>query len=155
MLVVAFAVACGGSQASPPAQAPPSSAACARTEASVRAPEISEGLLLQSENINSEGEATGYRLFEDGRFERRRASGPWEPKEPLSAASVQGVRDAIDASGVGAAAGRHASSLPSGDATRREVWVRVDGALVALVVGDGCVVEAEQRLASAIAALLH
>lgn len=131
-------------------------AACAHEAVPVTpGADLPEGLLLQTQSFGPEGDPTGYRLFEDGRFERRRAGGPWEPKAPLSAAEVQRVREAIAASELAAAAGRHAHPSSPPDATRREIWVRAGGALVRIEIGDGCIVEAEQRLAAAITDVLH
>ncbi|NOY27493.1 MAG: hypothetical protein GXP62_16645 [Oligoflexia bacterium] len=116
---------------------------------------VPSDVLLQSQNIDREGEPTGYRLFEDGRFERRRSGGPWEPRDSLSPVELTKVRQAIIASGLLAAAGHHRAPSQPDDATHRELWVRSGDALVYLNIDSGCAVPAEQALMTAIVDVLR
>lgn len=116
---------------------------------------VPSDVLLQSQNFDREGEPTGYRLFDDGRFERRRSGGPWEARDSLSADELTKVRQAIVASGLVAAAGHHRAPSQPDDATRREVWARSGDALVHLNIDGGCSVPAEQALMTAIVDLLR
>lgn len=60
-------------------------------------PTVQDGVLVQYQSTDREGELTGFRVFEDGRYERRRSGGPWEPRPSLSAADLGTIRDAVRA----------------------------------------------------------
>lgn len=58
-------------------------------------PEMPQGVLLQSVLINDEGETSGYRIYDDGRYETKTVLDPWSFGEPLTEDQVEAVKASI------------------------------------------------------------
>jgi len=109
-------------------------------------PDLPDGVLLQVQTADREGDLSGYRVYLDGRAERRKAGGPWQERPALAADAVARIVAALDASGLDAVAGRHPAPSSPDDATWRFVQARVGGQLVALRIDSGCEVAEERAL---------
>lgn len=55
-------------------------------------PEMPQGTLLQSVLVNDEGETSGYRIYDDGRYETKTVMDAWSFGEPLSADQVEALK---------------------------------------------------------------
>jgi hypothetical protein len=116
---------------------PAPTSTCATTGGEMALPELAEGVLVQYQSTDREGESTGFRVFDDGRYERRRSGGPWEPRPRLSAEALGAIRDAVAATVLPVPA-----EAPSGpqadDATVGVLQLRAAGRERALVLEAGC-----------------
>lgn len=80
-------------------------------------PDAPEGVLVQSLYVTGEGGESGWRVWDDGRHESRRDSGPWTVVSQLDDAGLADLRAALDAAGLAADAGIHRAGSPRHDAT--------------------------------------
>ena len=58
-------------------------------------PEMPQGVILQSVLVNDEGESSGYRIYDDGRYETKTVQEPWSFGEPLTEQQVEAVKASI------------------------------------------------------------
>lgn len=58
-------------------------------------PEMPQGIILQSVLVNDEGESSGYRIYDDGRYETKTVQEPWSFGEPLTEQQVEAVKASI------------------------------------------------------------
>ena len=58
-------------------------------------PDMPQGVILQSILIDVEGETSGYRIYEDGRYESKTALDSWSFGDPLAEDQVQTVKSII------------------------------------------------------------
>lgn len=68
---------------------------CVMGSAMSEIPDMPQGVLLQSMLINVEGETSGYRIYEDGRYESKTVQEPWSFGEPLTEDQVETVKAII------------------------------------------------------------
>ena len=71
------------------------------------APEMPEGVLVQSTQVTDEGERAGWRVWADGRHEGRRMGEAWIAGPPIDPARMSELRAILADPGVDAMAGRH------------------------------------------------
>jgi hypothetical protein len=76
---------------------------------SIAPPPMPPGLLVQSTYVTEEGEQSGWRVWEDGRHESRRAGAPWQLVSTLDAEHLASIRAALDGGGLEQMAGVHRS----------------------------------------------
>ena len=76
---------------------------------SIAPPPMPSGLLVQATYVSEEGEQSGWRVWEDGRHESRRADAQWELVSTLDAEHLASVRAALDDGGLEQMAGVHRS----------------------------------------------
>ncbi|RME20964.1 MAG: hypothetical protein D6798_19205 [Deltaproteobacteria bacterium] len=117
-------------------------------------PELPEGALLQVQTANREGDLSGYRVYLDGRAERRKAGGDRVERPALAADAVARIVAALDASGLERVAGHHRAPSSPDDAPWRFLQARVNGRPVALRIDGGCEVAEERALNEQIADVL-
>ena len=63
-------------------------------------PTVPQGVLLQNLVVDARGREGGYRIHDDGRFERRSVGGEWQEAPTLAPAQVTAVRAAIGDAGL-------------------------------------------------------
>jgi hypothetical protein len=68
---------------------------CVTGTAMSEIPEMPSGVLLQSVLISEEGETSGYRIYEDGRYETKAIQENWSFGEPLTGDQVEAVKAII------------------------------------------------------------
>ena len=106
VVLVGLIAACSGTQAADRA-AKTSQSAC-RTGARVSdGPVVGDGVLLQDVIIDARGRQDGYRIYDDGRLERRPSGRPWVSGPTLTTEQVQRVRGAIRVAGIDKLAPRY------------------------------------------------
>ena len=63
-------------------------------------PAVPEGVLLQMLVVDPRGREAGYRIYDDGRFERRSVGGAWVSAPALTTEQQQAARAAIRSAGL-------------------------------------------------------
>jgi uncharacterized protein (DUF2461 family) len=63
-------------------------------------PVVGEGVLLQDVVVDARGRQAGYRIYDDGRLERRPSGKPWVSGPTLIREQVERVRGAIREAGI-------------------------------------------------------
>lgn len=133
---------------SPPGLAASSAATECRVEPVVDgAPGLAEGVLIQAITASDRWGESGFRVWEDGRYERRQRGGPWVVQPPLDALRLETLRAAIGGASLAQAAGWHRSTRPAEHSETG--WVQAGGATVA--IDTDCGVESVDRMFADIA----
>jgi hypothetical protein len=116
-------------------------------------PEVPDGVLVQSIAIDEQGDAAGYRIFRDGRYQSLARSDGWVDRTPLDPARVEAVERAIGDAPLDDLAGRYEGEVGDGDP--QVLWMQVargDSVRTVSVVGARRVPELEQLTAALVAA---
>jgi hypothetical protein len=118
-------------------------------------PPLPDGVLVQSTYIDSEGREAGWRVWDDGRHEGRRAGEGWEAGPPIGARGIDEIRSILaDADGA-ALDGLH---RPETETEHESVhWFQIargDGPPVTAGLLDGARVEALDRLVARLTPVL-
>lgn len=133
---------------SPPTLAASSAATECRVDTvAAGAPGLAEGVLIQAITASDRWGESGFRVWHDGRYERRQRGGAWVVQTPLDAPRLEALRAAIGGASLAMAAGWHRSSRPGEH--RETGWVQADGATVA--IDTECEVDSVDRLFAEIA----
>lgn len=118
-------------------------------------PSMPAGTLVQSLLIDAEGEASGYRIFSDGRYESRLANLGWLAGETLNETQMQRVREAIAAAGLADLAGRYRSATPGEDDAVFWFQVAMDKEVHNIAVEGECEVPALSELSAKLLAVFQ
>lgn len=76
------------------------------------APEVPDGVLVQSVHVDDEGVEAGWRVWRDGRHESRRRGGPWADAGTIGAEGVAALRAVLDEAPLDEMAGVHRPQHP-------------------------------------------
>lgn len=118
-------------------------------------PALPEGALLQSLVLAADAPPVGFRVFEDGRFERTRDGLQWESISTLPAERIQALRAALEAGGLEQLQPCYRASQAADDAVSMSLQARVGGEVVGVVVEKPCKVEAFDEIYQKIGPLLR
>jgi hypothetical protein len=101
------------------------------------APEMPDGVLVQSTNVSDEGERAGWRVWADGRHEGRRVGEEWVAAPPIDPARMSELRAILADPAVDALAGRHEAAARSEHGSTLWFQVARPGGPVTVEVMDG------------------
>ena len=108
-------------------------------------PAVANGVLLQNVLVDARQREAGYRIYADGRFERRSVGEQWVGGPTLSPGQVQRVRGVIGDAAIDRLKPRYepsATSVGDGDATVLHVDAAIGDAVHHLAVVQPCKVPA-------------
>ena len=119
-------------------------------------PTVPQGVLLQNLVVDARGREGGYRIHDDGRFERRSVGGEWQEAPTLAPAQVTAVRTAIGDAGLSRLEPRYEpAAAPADDGgSTLHVHARVDGAVRHVAVVRPCRVAEVDALVTRVDAIL-
>ena len=100
VVLVGVTAACGGSSQNPDRAAKTSQSGCRTGAAMSDGPVVGTGVLLQDVVVDQRGRQAGYRIYGDGRLERRPSGKPWVSGPTLVSEQVDRVRSAIRGAGI-------------------------------------------------------
>jgi hypothetical protein len=112
-------------------------------------PAVADGVLLQNLLVDARRQEIGYRIYDDGRFERRAAGKPWASGPTLTPARLERVRNAIGEAGIDRLEARYEPTTPRNpDANTVVLHVHavVNGAAHSVAVVQPCKVPAIDAL---------
>jgi hypothetical protein len=104
-------------------------------------PAVADGVLLQNVLVDGRRQEIGYRIYDDGRFERRAAGKPWVGGPTLTPAHVQRVRSAIGQAGIERLESRYEPATPAkadGDPVVLHLHAAINGAQRDVAVVQPC-----------------
>jgi hypothetical protein len=78
-------------------------------------PAVPNGVLLQNVLVDPHDREGGYRVYEDGRIERRSMGREWVQEAPLASEQVQNIRTAIRDAGLERLRDRYEPDAPPAD----------------------------------------
>jgi hypothetical protein len=148
VVLVGFIAACSGTQAADRA-ARPNQSACRTGGQMSDGPVVDNGVLLQNVLIDGRGRQAGYRIYDDGRLERRPTGKPWVSGPTLTTEQVERVRGAIRGAGIDKLESRYeptAAQRGDGDAVVLHLHADVNGAVRNVAVVRPCKVPAVDAL---------
>jgi len=120
-------------------------------------PVVGRGVLLQNLLVDARGRQAGYRIYDDGRLERRPSGKPWVSGPTLVAEQVERVRVAIRGAGIDRLEARYEPTpVQRADAQSMvlNVHTEIDGAPHNVAVVRPCNVPSVEALIARVDAVL-
>jgi hypothetical protein len=112
-------------------------------------PVVGEGVLLQNVLVDAHGRQAGYRVYDDGRLERRPFGKPWVSGPTLVHEQVERVRVAVRGAGVDRLEPRYeptAAQRADAESMVLHLHTEIDGAVRNVAVVQPCKVPAVDGL---------
>jgi hypothetical protein len=120
-------------------------------------PVVGGGVLLQNLLVDARGRQAGYRIYDDGRLERRPSGKPWVSGPTLVPEQVERVRTAIRGAGIDRLAPRYEptpAQRADAESVVLPVHTEIDGAVHNVAVVRPCKVQAVDGLIARVDAVL-
>jgi hypothetical protein len=118
-------------------------------------PPLPDGVLIQSTYVDSEGQEAGWRVWDDGRHEGRRAGEDWLAGPPIGARGLAEIRAIIGETDLAALHGLH---RPGAETEHESVhWFQIargDGPPVTAGMLDGAHIDALDDLVARLTPVL-
>lgn len=120
-------------------------------------PVVGGGVLLQNLLVDARGRQAGYRIYDDGRLERRPSGKPWVSGPTLVPEQVERVRIAIRGAGIDRLEPRYEptpAQRADAESVVLHVHTEIDGAVHNVAVVRPCKVQAVDGLIARVDAVL-